>query len=55
MCPNAVDGMANSEDPDQSAPSGAVWSVSTQFTQTYLSENLGLLRYIESCYEKRGF
>ena len=30
--------MANSVDPDQTAPSGAVWSVSTLFTYTILSD-----------------
>ena len=34
--------MANSADPDQT--SVAVWSVSTLFAQTSLSENLGSLR-----------
>ena len=40
MSLNDADGKANSEDPDQSAPLG-----SALFAQTYLSENLGLLRY----------
>ena len=40
-----ADRMANSVDSDQTAPSGAVWSGSTLFTQTYLSENLGPLQY----------
>ena len=43
--PKDVDGMANSVDPDQTAPLGAVWSGSALFAQTYLSENLGSLRY----------
>ena len=38
--------MANSVDPDQTAPLGAVWSGSALFAQAYLSENLGSLRYI---------
>ena len=38
-------GIANSVDPDQTAPLGAVWSGSALFAQTYLSENLGSLRY----------
>ena len=42
MRPKAVDGMANSVDPDQTAP-GAVWSGSTLFAQACLSENLGSL------------
>ena len=38
--PNDADGMANSVDPDQTAPLGAVWSGSALFAQAYLSENL---------------
>ena len=45
MSPNVADGMANSVDPDQTAPLGAVWSGSALFAQAYLSENLGSLRY----------
>ena len=45
MSPNDADGMANSVDPDQTAPLGAVWSGSALFAQAYLSENLGLLLY----------
>ena len=45
MSPNDVDGMANSVDPDQTAPLGAVWSGSALFAQAYLSKNLGSLRY----------
>ena len=45
MSPNDADGMANSVDPDQTAPLGAVWSGSALFAQAYLSENLGSLRY----------
>ena len=45
MIPNDADGMANSVDPDQTAPLGAVWSGSALFAQVYLSENLGSLRY----------
>ena len=37
--------MANSVDPDQTAPLGAVWSGSALFAQAYLSENLGSLQY----------
>ena len=44
MSPNDADRMANSVDPDQTAPLGAVWSGSALFAQVYLSENLGLLR-----------
>ena len=58
MSPNNADGMANSADPDQTAPPlgavwsgsalfalGAVWSGSALFAQAYLSENSGSLRY----------
>ena len=46
MSPNDADGMANSEDSDQTAPPvGAVWSGSALFAQIYLSENLGSLWY----------
>ena len=45
MGPNHADGMANSVDPDQTAPLGAVWSGSALFAQAYLSENLGSLWY----------
>ena len=44
MSPNDADGMANSADPDQTAPLGAVWSGSALFAQAHLSENLGSLR-----------
>ena len=47
MSPNDADGMANSVDPDQTAPLGAVWSGSALFAQAYLSENLGSLRYVQ--------
>ena len=46
MHPNDADEMANSVNPDQTAPVGAVWSGSTLFAQTYLSENLGTLQYV---------
>ena len=45
MSPNDADRMANSVDPDQTAPLGAVWSGSARFAQAYLYENLGSLRY----------
>ena len=41
-----ADGMANSADPDQTAPLGTVWSGSTLFAQTCLSENCRSLRYL---------
>ena len=43
MSSNDADGMANSVDPDQTAPLGAVWSGSALFAEAYLSENLGSL------------
>ena len=45
MSPNDADGIANSVDPDQTAPLGEVWYGSALFAQAYLSENLGSLRY----------
>ena len=39
MSPKDADRMANSVDPDQTAPLGAVWSGSTLFAQAYLSKN----------------
>ena len=50
MSPNDADGMANSVDPDQTAPLGAVWSGSALFAQAYLSENLGSLLYVYICF-----
>ena len=44
MYPKYAEGIANSVDPDQTAPLGAVWSTSALFAQTCLSENLGTLR-----------
>ena len=40
MSRNDADEMANSVDPDQIAPLGAVWCGSALFAQAYLSENL---------------
>ena len=45
MSPIEADRMANSVDPDQTAPLGAVWSGSALFAQTCLSIKLGNLRY----------
>ena len=42
MGPQDADGMVNNVNPDQTA----VWSGSTLFAQTCLSENLGTLRYL---------
>ena len=44
MSPNDADGMANSVDPDQTAPLGAFCFGSALFAQACLSENLGSLR-----------
>ena len=44
MHPKDAAGIANSVDPDQTAPIGAVWSGSPLFAQAYVSENLGSLR-----------
>ena len=41
FCQKHAIGIANSEDPDQTAPLGAVCSGSALFAQTNLSENLG--------------
>ena len=38
--------ISNSEDPDQTAPLGAVWSGSALFAQTFMSENIGSLQYL---------
>ena len=38
MHPKDAAGIANSVDPDQTAPLGAVWSGSALFAQTYLSD-----------------
>ena len=43
MSPKDADEIANSVDPDQTAP--VVWSGSALFAQACLSENLGSLRY----------
>ena len=39
MSPKDADRIANSADPDQTAPLGAVWSGSALFAQTYLPKN----------------
>ena len=38
MCPKDADGLANSVDPDQTAPLGAVWSEPALFAQTNQSQ-----------------
>ena len=42
MDPQDADRMVNNVDPDQTA----VWSGSTLFAQTYMSENLDILLYL---------
>ena len=49
MHPKHAEEIANSVDPDQTAPLGAVWLGSTLFAQTGLSKNLGSLRLTLSC------
>ena len=46
LCSKDADRITNREDPDQTAPWGAVWSGSALFAQTYLSQYLELLRYV---------
>ena len=46
MHPKDAEGIANSIEPDQTAPVGTVWSESALFAQTFLSEKLGSLRYV---------
>ena len=48
MSPNYGEAMANSVDSDQTAPLRAVWSGSALLAQTYLSENLISLRYLDT-------
>ena len=43
MHPKDATGIANSVNPDQTAPLGAVWSGSALSAQTCLSEDLGSL------------
>ena len=47
LCSKDANRITNREDPDQTAPWGAVWSGSALFAQTYLSQYLKLLRYSE--------
>ena len=44
MCPSNADSVANSVDPDQTAPLGPVWSGFTLFAQTCLSKYLATLQ-----------
>ena len=47
MCPKDAGRMANSVDPDQTAPFGAVWSGSALFAQTYLLQYTEFLWYAD--------
>ena len=47
MHPKDTDGMTNSVDPDQTASSEAVWSWSSLFAETYLSQYIEFVRYIK--------
>ena len=47
MHPKDEEGIANSVDPDQTAPLGVVSSGSALFAQACLSENLGTLGYLK--------
>ena len=51
MSLNDADGMANSVDPDQTAPLGAVWSGSALFAQAYLSDHYGISRNNKKCFD----
>ena len=49
MHPKDAAGIANSVDPDPTAPLEAVWSGSALFAKTCLSENLGSLQFAQTC------
>ena len=58
MCPKDADRMANSVDPDQTAPSAAVWSGSTLFAETCLYKNsrsLHRLKLIKAGDQERDY
>ena len=46
MSPNDAEGIANSADPDQTAPPGAVGSRSALFAQANLSENFRIITVV---------
>ena len=54
MHPKDADGMANSVDPDQTASSEAVWSWSALFAETYLSQYIEFVRYLNTELQIRG-
>ena len=43
FCQNGANGIANSKDPDQTAPLGTVWSGSALFAQTYLFQKFRVI------------
>ena len=47
MHPKDADGMANSVDPDQTASSEAVWFWSALFAETYLSQYIEFVWYVQ--------
>ena len=55
LCSKDANRITNREDPDQTAPWGAVWSGSALFAQTYLSRYLKLLRYAHHFTDKKFF
>ena len=44
MHPKDADGIPNNVDPDQTASSEAVWSLSALFAETYLSQYIEFVR-----------
>ena len=50
-----AEGIANSVDPDQTAPLGAVWFGSALFAQAYLSKNIGSLQYFHNYFSFKSF
>ena len=55
MHPKDADGMANSVDPDQTASSEAVWSWSALFAETYLSQYIEFVRYLDFIWLIKNF
>ena len=49
MSTNDADGIANSVDPEQTAPLGAVWSGSALFAQAYLSQKIRIITVLPIC------
>ena len=55
MHPKDADEMANSIDPDQTASSEAVWSWSALFAETYLSQYIEFVWYINGTHKNNMF